>query len=232
MPLKYSLEELMDAVVRTVSKSGLKICTIRPLAFYSDPVFDVYPGDAKVSVVIGISEKCPKKEFIRMKISSLRKIDSLSMPIKAKVSGNYIASVIAKTEAVNAGYDDAILLDRDGFVAEGATSNIFMVENGNFYTAPGEKILQGITRDTIFNVSKKLGLRLIEEQFDSERLKASEEVFMCSSGMGVMPVIEVDDTIIGNGKPGPQTNRLRAFYNDITSGKVPEFELWLTYVKG
>jgi branched-chain amino acid aminotransferase len=232
MPLKFNLEELMDAVIRTVLRSGLKVCTIRPIAFYADPVLDVYPGNSKVSVVIGVGEKSHKKEYLRMKISSLRKIDGLSMPIKAKVSGNYIASVIAKTEAIEAGFDDAILLDRDGFVAEGATSNIFMVENNNFYTAPGEKILQGITRDTLFNISEKLGLKLIEEQFDPARLKASDEVFMCSSGMGVMPVILVDDTTIGDGKPGPQTSRLRVFYNEITTGKLPEFEKWLTYVRG
>lgn len=230
MPLKYKIEELTGAVIDTVARSSLKECTIRPLAFYADPVFDIYPGDSNVSVLIGLGERREHKESIKMKISRMRKIESASMPIKAKVSGNYIAPMISKSEAIREGFDDTILLDHDGFVAEGATSNIFIVENGTLITAPGDKILEGITRNTIMDLSEKLGIHLTCELFPPERLKAAEEVFMCSSGMGVTPVIQVDTTEINDGKPGMITRRLRSYYLDVTMGSVPEFENWLTYI--
>ena len=230
MPLKYSVEELIQAVIETVAKSGIRTCTIRPLALYADPVFDVYPGESKVSVVIGLGEKSVIKESIKMKISRLRKIESTSMPIKAKVSGNYISPLIAKSEAIREGFDDSIILDRNGNVAEGSTSNIFIVENGTLITAPGERILEGITRDSIIAISEKIGTGLNLELYSAELLKAADEVFMCSSGNGVMPVIQVDNKTIGNGKPGPVTARLRSYYVDITMGRVSEFEFWLTYI--
>ena len=230
MPLKYSIEELTGAVIDTVARSSLKECTIRPLAFYADPVFDIYPGDSNVSVLIGLGERREYKESIKMKISRMRKIESASMPIKAKVSGNYIAPMISKSEAIREAFDDTIILDHDGFVAEGATSNIFIVENGTLITAPGDKILQGITRTTIMDLSEKLGITLTCELFPPERLKAAEEVFMCSSGMGVTPVIQVDTTEINDGNPGTITRRLRSYYLDVKMGRVPEFEHWLTYI--
>ncbi len=230
MPLKYSLEELIRAVIDTVARSVLKTCTIRPLALYVDPVLDIYPGDSKVSVIIGLGEKTTIKDSIKMNISHLRKIESASMPIKAKVSGNYIGPMIAKSRSIKQGFDDTIILDRDGFVAEGSTSNIFIVENGTLITAPGDRILQGITRNTIIVLSKKLGINLMQEQFSPERLKKADEVFMCSSGNGVMPVIQVDNVKICDGNPGPITKRLRSYYFDVKKGRVPEFENWLTFV--
>jgi len=231
MPLKYSLEELIRAVIETVAKSGLRTCTIRPLALYTDTIFDVYPGESKVSVVIGLGEKSAIKESIKMKISRLRKIESASMPIKSKVSGNYIAPLIAKSEAIREGFDDSIVLDSNGYVAEGSTSNIFIVENGMLITAPGDRIFQGITQNTIIAISEKTGTGLTLELYSPERLKAADEVFMCSSGNGVLPVIQVDSETIGNGKPGPVTANLKSYYLDITMGRVPEFEHWLTYVQ-
>lgn len=230
MPLAYDFDTLSKAVVNTVSRSGMKKCVIRPLAIYAEPVFDVYPGASPVTVIIGLNMKKPVKESYSLQISRLRKIENISMPIKAKVSGNYIPSMIAKSEAVKAGYDDTILLDRDGFVAEGAASNIFMVENGTIYTSPGDKILQGITRTTIMSIVSELNLSLKEELFSPERLKAADEVFMSSSGLGVMPVHRVDNTVIHNHVTGKITAKLRSFYVDIATGQVPEFEHWLTYV--
>ncbi len=230
MPLEYSIEELTDAVIKTVERSGLKSCTIRPLAIYSDPVMDIYPGDSKISVIIGIGEKNNIKEFIKMKISRLRKIDSDSMPVKAKVSGNYIGPLIAKSEAIRDGFDDTIILDRDGFVAEGSTSNFFIIENGTLITAPDDKILQGITRNTIMVLSEKLGVNLVQAQFSPERFKTAEEAFISSSGNGVLPVIQVDNVKISNGKVGTITRRLRSYYIDVIMGRVPEFNKWLTYI--
>lgn len=230
MPIQYSVEKLNTAVRETVARSGMKSCVIRPLAMYADPVFDVFPGDARVSVVIGIGEKSPQKKAISMMTGHLRKIENISMPVKAKVSGNYIAPMIAKSEAILEGYDDAILLDRNGLVAEGSTSNIFIVENGTIVTTPDDLILLGITRDTVMTISEKEGIRCSIEAFPVERLKRADEVFMCSTGNGIVSVTHVDSAPVGNGRPGPVTRRLRSLYNDITEGRVPGFEYWLTYV--
>jgi len=230
MPLTYNLRYLMQAVVDTVEHSGLKTCTIRPLAFYSDPVMDVYPGESPVTVAIGLGEAHDPPEFLRVSISRFRKIDGSCMPVKAKVSGNYINPMISKSEAVRAGFDDALLLDRDGYVAEGSTSNIFIVEKGRLITAPEETILLGITRDTILSISRELGIQITQEKFNADRLKNADEIILCSSGKEITPIIQVDDTVIGDGKPGVITTRLRSFYKDIIRGLVSGFEEWLTYV--
>ncbi|MFC1485781.1 branched-chain-amino-acid transaminase [Candidatus Latescibacterota bacterium] len=230
MKLPYSAEALSHAVIQTVARSGLTSCTIRPLAFYAEPVFDIYPDTSRVSVVIGINEKKPLPESIRVNFSRLRKIENTSMPIKAKVSGNYIAPMITKSEAVRAGFDDTLMLDGDGFVTEGSTSNIFIVENGEIHTSPGDRILQGITRNTIMSLADRLQIPLSETFFPPQRLKQAEEVFISSSGLGVMPVVQVDDVVIGDGVPGPITKRLRSFYHDVATGRVSEFDGWLTYI--
>jgi len=230
IPLPYDIEELVRATVETVARSGMKNCTIRPLAFYAGVVMQVYPGDAPVSVVIGLGEPSPVAERYRVKISGFRKIDGLSMPMKAKVSGNYIGPMMAKAEAVKAGYDDTILLDRDGYVAEGSTSNIFIAEAGKLVTAPEESILSGITRDSIIRIAGKLGIDVEFGKFDAERLKRADEVILCSSGNGVTPIVQVDDTLIGGGRPGKITGELSSYYKEVIKGRIPEFEHWLTYV--
>ena len=230
MPLGYNVSYLEKAVFETVRRSGLTRCIIRPLALYSDPVFDLLPGNAHVSIIIAVGEKEPDKESLKVKMSRLQKIESSSMPVKAKVSGNYIAPMIAKSEAINAGFDDTILMDRDGNVAEGTTSNIFIVENGALVTPPGFKILQGITRDTIMALSQQPGIRFSEETITPERLRNSDEVFMCSSGRGIVPVVQVDSVIIGDGRMGETTAHLRQYYRDVARGFVPEFGHWLTII--
>ena len=230
IPIGYTIDELMDAVVATVAHSGLKSCIIRPLAFYSDIVMDVFPGDSAVSVIIGLGEDHVPPESYRVTLSRFRKIDDSCMPVKAKVSGNYINPMLAKTEALRAGFDDAILIDKNGYVAEGTTSNIFIVENGRLFTAPKDSILLGITRDTILAISQTLGIDTVCEKFDESRLKNADEVILCSSGKELTPVIRIDDTDIGDGKPGNIARRLGTYYREIIEGRVHEFEKWLTYV--
>jgi len=229
MPLPYSVDELVRATIDTVARSGIKKCTIRPLAFYADIIMQVYPGDIPVSVVIGIGDPIPHAETFRVKISSIHKIDCLSMPVKAKVSGNYIGPMMAKSDAIKAGFDDTVILDRKGSVAEGATSNIFIVEQGRLVTAPEDTILAGITRDSVIAIAEKLGIEVVRERFTPERMKQSDEVILCSSGSTVIPIVEVDDTVIGGGSPGEVVRELRSYYSEVIRGSVPEFEHWLTY---
>ncbi len=230
MPLPYPVDGIVDAAVETVRRSGMKNCTIRPLAYYGDVVMEVYPGDIPVSVAIGLAPSTPHAESIKIRISSVRKIDGLSMPHKAKVSGNYIGPMMAKAEAVKMGFDDAVILDRNGNVAEGSTSNIFIVENGRLVTAPETAILPGITRSSVITIAESGGIGVVQEFFGDERMKQAEEVILCSSGKGVMPVTGVDDVVIGDGSPGELTRSLRKRYDDAARGNIPELEHWLTYV--
>jgi branched-chain amino acid aminotransferase len=230
MQLPYTAEEISRAIVETVARGGVANCTIRPLAIYADPIMDLYPAEVRVSMIIGLGTFHPSSGVYRLKVSDWRKIDQSCMPVKAKVSGNYIAPMLAKREALAAGYNDAILLDRDGFVAEATTANIFIVENGKLVTAPEDNILLGVTRDSIMGLSKHLGIGFVQERFGVERLVNADEVILCSSGNEVKPVVQVNNSIIGNGAEGPVTARLRKFYAEVIVGKVPEFERWLTYV--
>ena len=230
MPLPYDSAAIEKAVIDTVSRSGLKNCAIRPLAFYADPLLDLLPGNTPVTVLIGLGEFHLAPPMLRMTVSLRRKIDSSCMPVKAKVSGNYITPLLAKSEAIKAGYNDSIFLDRDGFVAEATTANIFIVEKGKLVTSPDDTILLGVTRDSILVIAQKLGILASLEKFGADRLLAADEVILCSSGNEIKPVIQVDDRIIGNGGMGPVTERLKDFYSDVIVGKIPEFEHWLTYV--
>ena len=230
MELPYTGDEIERAIKDTVARSGMKRCTIRPLAFYGDVVMEVYPGDIPVSIVIGLGDAFTHSDPVRITISRFRKIDGMCMPYKAKVSGNYIGPMIAKTEAVRKGFDDAIILDRDGNVAEGSTSNIFIVEGGRLVTAPENAILPGITRDSVIVIAGSLGIEVVKEPFDGERLKKADEVILCSSGKGVAPVVQIDESSIGDGGPGDVTRKLRDRYDAAAAGRIPELEHWLTYI--
>jgi branched-chain amino acid aminotransferase len=230
MKLPYSPDEIGRAIVETVARSGLKNCTIRPLAIYADPILDLYPADAKVSMIIGLGTFHASTGVLHLQVSRWRKIDSSCMPVKAKVSGNYITAMLAKGEALAEGFNDAILLDREGHVAEATTANIFIVENGRLVTAPDDTVLLGVTRDSIMALSRELGIEFVQEKFGPDRLLAADEVILCSSGNEVKPVVRVNDRVIGNGAAGPVTERLRAYYADVIVGKIPVFAKWLTRV--
>lgn len=230
MPLPYTAPEMEQAVIDTVARSGLANCTIRPLALWTDPTFDLSPGDSPVSLVIGIEPAHTPSGSYRLKVSGWRKADALCMPVGAKVSGNYIAPLIAKHEAIAEGFDDVILLDRDGSVAESTTANIFIVEAGRLVTAPDDIVLPGVTRDSIMEIAGAIGIGFLRERFGPGRLLAADEVIRCSSGKEVRPVVAVNGQTIGNGGTGPVTARLGAFYGDVIAGRVPAFERWLTYL--
>jgi branched-chain amino acid aminotransferase len=229
--LPYTVDELSEAIVETVKRSGLTDCTIRPLAIYDMPEFDVFPQNTHVSVILGVAESHDPPETLDLKISSFRKIDTRSMPVKAKVSGNYINPMLAKHEAILEGYDDAALLDSEEYVAEGTTASIFIVESGKLVTAPDDTVLLGITRDSVITVAGALEIPLALERYDVARLKNADEVILCSSGKYVAPVTKIDRTIIGDGGMGPVTKQLQDYYMDIITGRNERFRNWLTYVK-
>ncbi len=230
MRVDYDLATLVDAVVDTVRKSGLKNCIIRPLALYSEVVMQVYPGDLAATVMIGIGVPHASPGNFSVMVGRMRKIDCMSMPAKAKVSGNYIGPMIAKTEAIAAGFDDALILDGDGNVAEGSTANVFIVENGKLVTAPDDGILPGITRDTVMKIAEANDIGIVRGHFTPERMKAADEAFLCSSNSMIKPIVKVDDTVIADGEPGPVSMTMKNYYNAIIEGRESAFAHWLTYV--
>ena len=149
---------------------------------------------------------------------------------RAKVPGYYVNSILAKKEVKAAGYDEAILLDPDGYVAEGSGENIFIARKGIIKTTPLTSILAGITRETIIQVARDMGLTVVEERFSRDDLYIADEAFLTGTAAELTPLREVDNRIIGSGKPGPVTKRLQDAFFSIVHGKDSRYKNWLTYV--
>ena len=149
---------------------------------------------------------------------------------KAKICGNYVNSVLAKREAVKMGYDEALMLDTEGYVSEASGENIFMVKNGVLKTTPLTSILPGITRDSIIQITRVKGMPLIEERFTRDELYTAHEAFFTGTAAEITPIREVDDRTIGQGKPGPVTKQIQTAFFDIVKGKNPEYREWLDYL--
>jgi branched-chain amino acid aminotransferase len=169
---------------------------------------------------------------IRCMVSTWRRIDDNVAPARAKCTGIYVNSALAKTEAIENGFDEAIMLTHEGHVSEGSAENLFLVRGGTFVTPPAsENILEGITRSTLMHlVTEELGLDVVERSIDRSELYVADEMFLCGTGAQVSPVVEVDRRVIGDGEPGPLTSRLQTIYFDICKGGNPKYRDWLTEV--
>ncbi len=234
MDLKYKREELEKAVVDVVGINKLNECYIRPFAFYNDDSVGLSPFGKKVSVFIAA---VPFGKYLAMdggtkcKISTWKRISSETLPIQAKASGNYLNSIIANLEAKYAGYDEAILLGENGYVAEGAGENIFLVKNNTIITpGPQADILMGVTRDTVMQISNYLGYNVIERNVHKEELYTADEVFFSGTAAEITPIVNIDGIKIGDGNVGNVTKKIRETYYNIVHGKLKEFEHFLTYV--
>ena len=170
---------------------------------------------------------------IRCMVSSWRRIDDNAAPARAKCTGIYVNSALAKTEAMDNGYDEAIILNQDGHVCEGSAENIFLVRHGQFVTPPeSDNILEGITRATLIHlITEEMGMDVVQRQVDRSELYVADEVFLCGTGAQVSPVVEVDRRRIGDGEPGPLTMALQGRYFDICKGRNPKFADWLTPIQ-
>ncbi|MDP8011509.1 MAG: branched-chain amino acid transaminase [Thermoplasmata archaeon] len=234
MDLKYTKDEIKNAIIEVVKKNNLSNCYIRPFAFYNDDTIGLSPFKKKISVFIAA---VPFKEYltelngVKCKISSWKRINSNILPVSAKASGNYLNSIIAHLEARYSGYDEAILLTDNGSVAEGPGENIFIVK-GNNVISPGlsSDILEGITRDTVMNISKDLGYNFIERDIHKEELYVSNEVFFSGTAAEITPIVNIDGIRIGDGNPGKITVSIKNRYMDIVHGKERSHNNWLTYI--
>lgn len=236
MQIPYSQKEIAEACKETLRANKLKEGYIRPIVFIGEGVMGVYPGDNPVRVSIitwswgaYLGEGALDKG-IRVKVSSYTRHHVNVMMTKAKISGNYVNSVLAKREVMKSGYDEALMLDTEGYVSEASGENIFMMKNGVLKTTPLTSILPGITRDSVIRIARAKGMNLVEERFTRDELYTAQEAFFTGTAAELTPIREVDDRTIGQGKPGPVTKELQAAFFDVVKGKNPEYKEWLDYL--
>ncbi len=234
--IPYSKKEIVEACKETLRVNQLREGYIRPIVFIGEGVMGVYPGDNPIRVAIitwswgaYLGEGALEKG-IRVKVSSYTRHHVNVMMTKAKICGNYVNSVLAKREVTKMGYDEALMLDTEGYVSEASGENIFMVKNGVLKTTPLTSILSGITRDSVIQIAREKKIALLEERFTRDELYTAQEAFFTGTAAELTPIREVDDRMIGNGKPGPVTKGLQAAFFDIVKGKNPIYKEWLDYL--
>ena len=237
MKMPYSKKKITDAIVNTVKANKLKQCYIRPLAYYGYGTMGLTPTNNKVDVSISCWEwkmgesKAGKFSGAKCKISKWIRIDSKSQPMQAKSAANYSNAALARMEALNAGYDEAIMLNNKGHVAEGSAENIFVVKNGKITTPPLDAdILNGITRDSAIKLLKSNKIKVIEKNIKISDLLKADEIFMTGTAAEVKSVTRVDKTKIGNGKIGEVTKELQDSFMDTVMGKNKKFRSWLRFI--
>ena len=237
MKIRYTKKQIIDAIIKTVKASGLKECYIRPIAYCGYGTMGLTPTLNKVDVSISCWEwkmgesKAGKFSGAKCKISEWIRIDSRSQPMQSKCAANYSNAALARVEALKNGYDEAIMLNYSGKVAEGSAENIFIVKNGMIKTPPLDAdILNGITRDSVIQLIRSDGIKLIEKNITVNELLKSDEVFMTGTAAEVKSVTKIDRTSIGKGKPGIITKTLQKSFMDVVMGKDHRFISWLRYV--
>lgn len=237
MNTKFSYKDFFNACIQTVKKNNLESCYIRPLIFFGYGKMGLDTVGAPVEAVVAAwhwDSYLGKKAIERgasVKISSFTRHHPDVMMTKAKTSGNYANSTLAKMEAVNAGYDEAVMLDPQGYVCECSAENIFMVKNGELLTPAASNVLEGITRDSLLKIAFRMNIPVREEKFTRDQLYTADEAFLSGTAAEVTPIAEVDHRKIGDNKPGPITKLLQKKFFEITRGKDPDYQEWLTYVK-
>jgi branched-chain amino acid aminotransferase len=236
LPLAHSMDELREATHELIRRNGLESCYIRPLAFRGYGEMGLYAPTAPVEMMVAVwpwgaylGEE-GKRNGIRAKVSSWRRISPSSLVPHAKASGHYLNSILAKTESANAGYDEAILLDEAGNVCEGSGENIFVIREGEIAT-PGHtaSILDGISRKSVIQIAADLGYEVAERDIARSELYLADEVFLCGTAAELVPVREVDDHEIG--PPGELTKLLQAKFEDALHGRAQEYLEWLDFVE-
>lgn len=235
MKLPYSLDDLCQLTIELLNKSGFREDVyIRPLAYKSSQAIGVrLQGleDALLIIATTLGSYLGK-DRVRCCTSSWRRVDDTMIPARGKISGIYVNSALAKTEAEENGFDEGILLSNDGHVSEGSGENIFVVINGTLITPPStDNILIGITRNTVIELAKnELGIDTIERSIDRSELYLADECFFTGTATHIAPIIEIDNHIIGTGDIGKITGDLQKLYKKVITGSNPKYDKWYTFV--
>ena len=237
MQLPFTEEQINRVHIDVVKANNLASCYFRPMAYYGSGKLGVAPKQDDVQVILAawawgayLGEEGMRKG-IRVRVSSFTRHHPNVTMIKAKANGNYMNSIMANTEATRDGYDEAILLDAQGYVAEGSGENIFTVRDGVLYTPALDVALDGITRRSVIAIASEMGLKVVEKRLTRDELYVADEVFFTGTAAEVTPIREIDGRQIGIGERGPITAEIQQRYFDIVQGKNPKYRDWLTYVK-
>ena len=231
--IPYSVAQLSAAALEVVSSNELENAYLRPLAFFDSYAFSVWPKDCPVSVaIIAVPGRAylqgGPEHGVRVTVSTVRRIDASTLPPFVKACGHYTNSVRAVQEAIRRGYDDALLFNSKGDIAEGSGANLFIVKNGTVITNDLDaSIVMGITRDSILEIARDLGLPVVIRPMSHADVETADELFFSGTAVEVTPIKEVDGRVIGNGHPGLITRRIQGVFLDAVHGRVPKYEKWL-----
>lgn len=237
MKMPFDKATISEAQKAAVRENNLESAYLRPMAFYGAEAMGISAKTLSTHVIVGawswgayMGEEAITKG-IRVKTSSFARHHVNITMCKAKANGNYMNSILAHQEAAQDGYQEALLLDVDGFVAEGSGENIFIIRNGKLYTPDLTSALEGITRDTIIHLAKEeLGLEVIEKRITRDEVYSADEAFFTGTAAEVTPIRELDNRAIGEGTRGPITEKLQSMYFDVVKGRNAKYAHWLTLV--
>ena len=237
LEVPFTAEQLVAACIETLKANKLPEGYVRPLSFVGHGEMGVYPGNNPVQTIIAawawgayLGAEALEKG-IRVKTSSFARSHVNTSMSKSKAAGNYINSILAKVEAKEDGYDEAVMLDTNGYVSEATGENIFIVRDGVIKTTPWTSILGGLTRDSVMKLARDLGYTVEEQQFTRDEFYIADEAFFTGTAAEVTPIREYDDRQIGEGCRGPITEKIQKAFFDAVQGKDPKYAHWLTYVK-
>ncbi len=236
MPMPFSKDEINEATLATVRDNKLESAYIRPMAFYGSEGMGLRADGLKVHVMIAawywgsyLGEEGMLKG-VKVRTSSFNRHHPNIAMCKAKANGNYMNSMLALQEARSCGCDEALMLDREGFVAEGSAVNVFIVRDGKLYTPELTSALDGITRGTVIKLAEDMGLTVSEKRITRDEVYIADEAFFTGTAAEVTPIREVDGRIIGAGMRGPITEKLQTLYFDVVHGRAKAYQNWLTHI--
>lgn len=234
--IPFSQDDICQAIVDTIRQNNLQECYIRPIVYLGDGAMGLFPKNNPVRVAIAVwtwgaylGEEGLERG-IRVKVSSFIRNHVNSNMSRGKVCGYYVNSQLAKKEAISCGYDEALLLDTEGYVSEGSGENIFIIKNGLLKTTPLTSVLEGITRDSIMTIANDLRVKTVEERFTRDEVYLADEAFFTGTAAEVTPIRELDGRIIGDGRRGSLTEKLQSCFFDAVKGKNGKYKSWLTYL--
>jgi branched-chain amino acid aminotransferase len=236
MTIPYDKKQVAEAIVETVRVNKLDACYIRPLVYIGYGAMGVYPGDNPIKLAIAAWKwgsylgDDALANGMRACVSSFTRHHVNVSMTRGKISGYYVNSILAKREAKANGYDEAILLDPEGYVSEGTGENIFVVRKGRIKTTPLTSILEGITRNAVIELAREQGVGVVEERFTRDEMYIADEVFVTGTAAELTPVREIDNRRIGTGKPGTITLALQKRFFSIVRGEDATHESWLTRI--
>ena len=235
MKIPFDAAKINKAQKESISKNNLKSGYIRPMAFYGAEAIGISAKELSTNVIVAAWNwgaymgQEALESGIKVKTSSFSRHHVNSTMTKAKANGNYMNSIIAHQEATSDGYDEALLLDTQGFIAEGTGENIFIVKHGKLYTPTLSSALEGITRDTVITIAKDLNVEVIEKNITRDEVYTADEAFFTGTAAEVTPIKELDKRLIGKGKRGSLTEEIQKIYFDAVKGINSHYAHWLTY---